>query len=846
MPSTFWFDSHLHTIAATFFWPIAVGATCIALQSSTVRGDELADLLDMAQRGVDLLWPADGVSSWTVEEDSQCTDKLVNGETSQFINRNRYQFEVSGVDCHVFAFTKADTDMWQPDYEWLDRGDEHLRLHDPGDRESGMLRENRRDSGRLRFYAQSTGELITGTIRCVDFPRLCDFLREMAANLRVVERRPDVVVLAGVDPDGTKWQLDLQFLPDGLVVPQRISRSTTYESGKYKSADRVVSDVVLGRAESGQPFLASCRLKWRSELRDGFVRETETELRVMEFSHDPAAATELSFRNLPPDGARVSNKDSAWLHHEWRDGKVVQVTDPDAMKRMDEFKFSNQGIGWKRWALIIGSIALAGGGFLLFRRRSAAVLLVAVLSSGDAWAKEAARQEFDYSKSGATPSSGLSATFSPWKGEKGLGVDARYRACAFSEQMPEVETATAAANGVRLMGWDEPYCGIVSAYAVLQHFRKAADFKDLITVDYVGSWEGSTGVQVKAALAKYGIESVALTRTNLSTLLACSGPVILHTRSRTSPLYRHWVTYFGRDADGLKILDPSHGMLTLSPAELQAQWDGLMIAPTASLATGIPAWMATSTEYVPFAAAGLLVVLVAGYVGRNMGYASSVARHVGYASSMPPASGGCEPSEASGERQGEAYPTRRVDTRHSPVCRQGISQAAVLTVSGLLLGFMFSGLMPGGLNRSDAAVATVAGLHPGEFLKEVSLKEVQQFLLKKVSGTLEASAQRSENLVPESSRHFFPQDVVLVDCRDRASVEQGTIPAAINIPVDATAAFESAMLQGIPKNVPLILFCQSEHCSYDELVARRMIGRGYSDVRLFHGGYREWKASVAP
>jgi rhodanese-related sulfurtransferase len=369
-------------------------------------------------------------------------------------------------------------------------------------------------------------------------------------------------------------------------------------------------DFVLSDKASSVEFLKSYTYESSADfVKDGQAARNEFKgvVTVSEFTHPIGVACEnLRFLSEPADGTRVHVADSDWLHHEWRDGKVVQVTDPDAMKRLEEFKFANEGIAWRKWLLMVASLGLIAGAIWLFRRKVSAAIFFAVLSTGaSGWADE------------GTSDSGV-------------------------HQQNDV-TVKADSNQ-SFMGWDEPYCGIVSAFAVLKHFHRPAEFRDLISVDFVGSWEGSSGVQIQDALRKYGVDSTAIGRSTPSTLQACLGPVILHTRSRTSPLYRHWVVYFGQQGDAFRILDPSLGMMTMSAAELQSQWDGLMIAPAQSL----------------------------------------------------------------------------------------------------------------------------------------------------------------------------PAKPLLL----------------------------AATLSGIQKHQTLVLFCQSEHCAYDELVARRMIARGFTDVRLYHGGYAEWRSTV--
>ncbi len=138
--------------------------------------------------------------------------------------------------------------------------------------------------------------------------------------------------------------------------------------------------------------------------------------------------------------------------------------------------------------------------------------------------------------------------------------------------------------------------------------------------------------------------------------------------------------------------------------------------------------------------------------------------------------------------------------------------------SAVSIGMIVSYWHPNELNQSPSALSTIAGLHPGHFLKEAQLAEVV--------------------LISDSPN--AKSDTVLIDCRTVSAFRRGTIPTAINLPFDATVAEETSLLEMLSPKTPLILFCQSRNCKYDELVARRLIGRGFENIRLYDGGYQEW------
>jgi len=84
------------------------------------------------------------------------------------------------------------------------------------------------------------------------------------------------------------------------------------------------------------------------------------------------------------------------------------------------------------------------------------------------------------------------------------------------------------------------------------------------------------------------------------------------------------------------------------------------------------------------------------------------------------------------------------------------------------------------------------------------------------------------------------EQVVLVDTRTAEEFSFGTIPGALNIPLDEMRE----RLAEIPADKPVVLFCAVGLRGY--LVQRILMGRGYRDVRNLMGGYKTFSTAVAP
>lgn len=79
---------------------------------------------------------------------------------------------------------------------------------------------------------------------------------------------------------------------------------------------------------------------------------------------------------------------------------------------------------------------------------------------------------------------------------------------------------------------------------------------------------------------------------------------------------------------------------------------------------------------------------------------------------------------------------------------------------------------------------------------------------------------------------------VLIDVRTPLEYGMGTIPGAINIPVDSLRA----RLQEIPRDKEIILFCQVGLRGY--LAYRILVQKGFKNLRNLSGGYKTYKAAM--
>ena len=158
------------------------------------------------------------------------------------------------------------------------------------------------------------------------------------------------------------------------------------------------------------------------------------------------------------------------------------------------------------------------------------------------------------------------------------------------------------------------------------------------------------------------------------------------------------------------------------------------------------------------------------------------------------------------------YDTRKKRAKtETPVLRE----IAMLVGLTLLLGTLYHLATPTGLLRNTSAGKIVVGRFETSIAPELSLDETRQ---------------RMAN-----------GPVLLLDTRTADKFAEGTIPGAVNFPVDASPEERETLLADVPREMPIILFCKSNRCPYAESIANFLRHNGYENLAIFRDGFVEWK-----
>lgn len=83
--------------------------------------------------------------------------------------------------------------------------------------------------------------------------------------------------------------------------------------------------------------------------------------------------------------------------------------------------------------------------------------------------------------------------------------------------------------------------------------------------------------------------------------------------------------------------------------------------------------------------------------------------------------------------------------------------------------------------------------------------------------------------------------VTIVDARRPIDFRRSHVPGAINLPITVTCGELRETLAGIPRENRVIVYCQSDQCTWADAIARQFPARGYKNVAILRGGVNGWR-----
>jgi len=99
--------------------------------------------------------------------------------------------------------------------------------------------------------------------------------------------------------------------------------------------------------------------------------------------------------------------------------------------------------------------------------------------------------------------------------------------------------------------------------------------------------------------------------------------------------------------------------------------------------------------------------------------------------------------------------------------------------------------------------------------------------------------------VDEAQELFRAGQALFVDARSEFDYGLGHIKGAVNLPLKS-ASKGASFLTDVPRNRVVVTYCDGANCNSSIDLAARLYASGFVTVRIFFGGWEEWRARSLP
>jgi len=147
--------------------------------------------------------------------------------------------------------------------------------------------------------------------------------------------------------------------------------------------------------------------------------------------------------------------------------------------------------------------------------------------------------------------------------------------------------------------------------------------------------------------------------------------------------------------------------------------------------------------------------------------------------------------------------------------RQLFKEALLIITAAIVLGFAYTFLTKQGFFSSEDTAVSV----PNTNLEMISLEKAKKL--------------------------YESHDALFIDSRHNYEYKMGHIHGSINITFNEIDT-NSIMLEDIPKEKMLIIYCDGAECNSSIELALKLIELKFINVKIFFGGWQEWKTHNYP
>jgi rhodanese-related sulfurtransferase len=101
-------------------------------------------------------------------------------------------------------------------------------------------------------------------------------------------------------------------------------------------------------------------------------------------------------------------------------------------------------------------------------------------------------------------------------------------------------------------------------------------------------------------------------------------------------------------------------------------------------------------------------------------------------------------------------------------------------------------------------------------------------------------------MLPEAEGLFSMNEALFIDSRNTEDFKAGRIAGAVNIPYEEKSDTSLLAEHSIPKDKTLVVYCDGSECQSSVGLSRFLHEQGFTDIRVFFGGWKEWQMEGLP
>ncbi len=90
------------------------------------------------------------------------------------------------------------------------------------------------------------------------------------------------------------------------------------------------------------------------------------------------------------------------------------------------------------------------------------------------------------------------------------------------------------------------------------------------------------------------------------------------------------------------------------------------------------------------------------------------------------------------------------------------------------------------------------------------------------------------------------QNAVFLDARAPEDYARGHIQCAQNVPWQSFESYIDFIWDTIPEDAWIVTYCDGEHCTFGEDLARELRAMGYNKVKVLVNGWTRWREAGLP